>query len=250
MPVVDEDQCREWARDYAQRYGTALLQEQELMRQQGVSYATPRADAQAQALLGYPPQQHAPQPAPPGWLGQHTPSVHPARPKRSRILRPTLMAAAACLLLAVGLFVALPSIRAILPALPFDAGSQSGISQPDAVKPGGQQQARELDFKLPQQFAVAATDWDNGQSVYHLTVNRRGDVVMCIQEADDDYNKSRPLPDSIIIDGTAVPAVILDEFKLLRFEHGGLIYTLSCEDDPGILAALYRSIVDPANKRS
>jgi hypothetical protein len=234
MSEHDERILKEWANIYVETYGSSLLREREALRQQNVRYATPRADRLVKELS----------------QGQQ------GHKKRSKTPFFVASAAAACLVLFIGAFAVLSSIStSILPQSevaqspePDMGAAPEASAQGDSLQSDSMAELQPLDFNLPAQFSVASTRVDQGQSIYKLDNSLHDDVVLTMQQplGEDDGVAEM---DSVLIDGKTVPAIVQDEYKLLRFEDGGTLYTISCRDDLGTLATLYRSIVDPENKK-
>jgi hypothetical protein len=254
MSEHDDKVFKQLADAYVEQLGALLLDEQEALRQQNLSSATPRADRLIGSLVQDSQDTTAgtgSRPAAPGWGA-----------KRGKILPFATAAAAACLVLFVGAFALLTNLNNGALLWPDNAANSTpstsapNTSAPNASAPNASAsdaaqdswlELHPLDFNLPRQFTIAKTDWDNGQSVYTLDNTPHDDVVLTIQRHEPQSDWFTPM-DSVVIDGRQVPAIIKDEYKLLRFADEGTLYTLSCRDDLGTLAHLYRSIVDPQNK--
>ncbi|MDR1082889.1 MAG: hypothetical protein LBL27_03355, partial [Coriobacteriales bacterium] len=177
----------------------------------------------------------------------------------------------------VAWIVAIPSITAPLFTSPGDAVIDSSSSAPDVANPAPDTAEIPILFDLPADYRVAATDYDNGMSVYALESTTRGDVVLAMyreneQQADaasgaasdaasgaasedvaedvadaaSEGETTLAAMDEVLIDGTAVAAKVNEAYMLLTFEREGVWYTLSSRDDMGALAAFYRSIVRAA----
>jgi len=278
MQQLSEKDAKRLADAWAEREGSLLAAEVEVMRQQGVAYQTPRADhtarvldAQGVAPLVAPlvaPQGYAPPQGVP-WQGATLQGVPAAADsaavrgsKRARQRRVTAIvgfAAAACFIV-IALIVGVPAM--LQPSTGAHQGETAAEPGETAAEPGEtaaepgitepfDSQAMPLSFVLPAGYKVAATDFDNGVSLYALESPSHGDVQMAVCPADEDGGNAGaevpamavPKMDMVIIDGTAVPAKVDDSFMLLAFEHKGMSYTLSSRDDMGALVAFYRSIV-------
>ncbi len=217
MTSQDDRKLKEWAEGYAEQYGQTLLQEQRMLDEQRIAYATPRADARAKQL-----------------------TKKSRRPRRA----PFLAAAAALLLV----FVGASAVWTLLDNPLGGSFAPSSSSSPDensAASPADS--IRALDFTLPAQFSVASVELDNGETIYHLDNSLHDDAVLTIREPAGDTGWMQGL-DEITIDGTPVLAKLRDEYKLLTFESRGSLYTISCRDDIKTLSVLYRSVVESENK--
>jgi hypothetical protein len=243
MSEHDERILKEWANTYVEAYGSGLLREREAMRQQNVRYATPRADRLVRELSQ----------GQPGQPGQQD------RKKRSKAPLFVGAAAAACLVLFIGAFAVLGSISDVIlpPSQTVDntppgataPGENAAPGTPGATAPQDSwTELKPIGFNLPSQFTVAESKFDKGQSIYKLDNSLHDDVILTMQQPTGEDDGVAEM-DSVLIDGKAVPAIVQDEYKLLRFEDEGTLYTISCKDDLGTLATLYRSIVDPENKK-
>jgi hypothetical protein len=232
MKRLSENDSKRVAQAWAEQYGESLLAEVEAMREQEVSYQTPRADQVARSVAAR--------------------RGGPARRRRTAAF--IGLAAAACLVIVVGI-AGIPSLMAPPSTSPGDAVIDFSPPASDAAK-------IPISFDLPADYRVAATDYDNGMSLYTLESAARGDVVLTMyheneQQADAtaadaaadaaaESGSSFTPTDKVVIDGTAVPAKVDEAYMLLAFEHGGVRYTLSDRDDMGTLAAFYRAIVRAA----
>jgi hypothetical protein len=242
MSEHDERVFKQMADAYVEHQGTSLLGEHAAMRQQNVRYAMPRADKRVKELMQ---------------TGK----------RRSKTPYLATAAVAACLLLFVGSFAVITNIRdVVMPGsentsvmAPSQAPETSGDAalpptaaldelEGDSTTGRPWSELQPLDFYLPAQFSVASTKVDNGKSIYQLDNSMHDDVVLTIEQPDAQGDWSADM-DAVIIDGKPIPAIVKDEYKLLQFEDGGALYTISCRDDLGTLSALYRSIVDPGNKK-
>lgn len=210
MTDHDDEVFKRWADGYVDQYGRTLLQEQRNLDERAVDYATPRADARIRMLTG-----------------------QRSKPKRT----PLFVAAAALLVAFIGAGAAL---------FPLFSHTEDGFApsqSADVVSnpAGGDDTIHELDFVLPTRFSVASVESDRGETIYHLDNDLYDDAVLTIKDSGKDDGRSRDI-DTIMLDGTPVPAKLRDEYKLLTFTDGGLDYTISCRDDIATLASLYRSI--------
>ncbi|MDR1422604.1 MAG: hypothetical protein LBI64_07060 [Coriobacteriales bacterium] len=256
MSEHDDRILKKLADTYVERQGARLLDEQETLRQQNLRYATPRADRLVKDLTQSSRNDGT------GAVAGTTPATtlgtgtHTHAGVRRRRLPFIVSAAAACLVLFIGVLAVLTNLSMFTSLSPDatqnPAADPSSTSLPPALSPeqDSWSELRPLGFRLPVQFSVARTDWDNGQSIYVLDNTLHDDVVLTIQQpfAPGGQNDWSAEMDYVIIDGTTIPAVIRDEYKLLQFENEGAIYTISCRDDLATLASLYRSMVDPENK--
>ena len=164
------------------------------------------------------------------------------------------LAAAACLVF-VAVYFGVPALTQISSSAPPNAASQGpGISGPGTSGPQIAAQMLPLSFELPADYRMAASDYDNGMTLYTLESQERGDVVLTMFPADEQpagdaayggaaFGGSATSTKKLIIDGDAVPAFLDEAFMLLVFEYDDVYYTLSSRDDLGSLAAFYRSIV-------
>jgi len=224
MKQLSEKDSKLLAEAWADRYGASLAAEAEAMRQQGVSYQTPRAD---QAVLG---------------IANRRPGA--ARRRRRSVF--AVFAAAACLVL-VALVVGVPFLM-LSPTTESGAPTSSMPSDLAAPEPGAQMLP--ITFSLPADFRVAQKDFDNGVSLYTLESPQYGDVVLAMHPEDGlglgamGDSGALPVPmDEVVIDGAVVSAKVVDAYMLLVFQHGEVHYTLSSRDNMGALVAFYRSIV-------
>jgi hypothetical protein len=239
MKQLSENDSKRVAQTWAEQYGESLLAEIETMREQGVSYQTPRADQAVRSV-----------------------SVRRGRPARRRRTAMFMgLAAAACLVIVVGI-VTIPSLMAPPFTSPGDA-TKSGDAVIDSSPPAPDAAKIPISFDLPAGYRVAASDYDNGMSLYTLRSTAHGDVVLAMypeneQQADAgvanapatdaaaENEASFAALDEVLIDGTTVPAKVDEAYMLLTFEYEGVHYTLSDRDDMGALAAFYRAIVRAA----
>lgn len=138
-------------------------------------------------------------------------------PRRRRWLMPVL-AAAACLVL----LLAVPSLL------------RNQAQQP--------LQPLALTFMLPDNFTVASIDYDDGQTVYKLDDMLQDDVVLTLQHdegAPADYDGMLQIP----IGGVTTYARSTNDYHLLLFSYGDVLYTLSCRYDINTLVALCQAAV-------
>ncbi|MDR1358615.1 MAG: hypothetical protein LBJ48_04600 [Coriobacteriales bacterium] len=226
MKQLSENDARRVAEAWVEQYGMSLLAEGETMRAQGVSYPTPRADKVVRRV----PSQQSRQ--------QSRPARH-ARHRQTALI--TTLAAAACLLLVVWV--------ASIPSLMAPPSTSSSDATLDSLAPAPVGAKLPLSFDLPADYRVAASDYDNGMSVYALESETRSAVVLTMyptseQPADaTERENSFATMEEVLIDGKPVPAKIDLSYSMLTFEHEGVHYTVSNRDDMGTLAAFYRSIV-------
>jgi hypothetical protein len=225
----DDGVFKRLADSYVERQGSKLLNEQDALRQQNLKYATPRANKLVKNLV----------------RGGKDRGMGARRNKRPLF---ATAAAAACLVLLIGAFAVFTNRGTVAFLKPDSAQNPTLNSSAPSTLQDSWSILQPLDFNLPSQFSVVNTDWDNGQSIYKLNSTMHDDVVLTIQQWGGQDDWYTPM-DRVTIDGRAVPATIKDEYKLLRFVDEGALYTISCRDDLGTLANLYRSIVDPENKK-
>jgi hypothetical protein len=229
MKQLSENDSKRVAQAWAEQYGKSLLTEAEAMREQGVSYQTPRADQAARSVAAR--------------------RGRPARRRRTAMFMG--LAAAACLVIVAGI-----AGISSLPIAPFTGPDDAAV---DSLPPASDATKIPISFDLPAGYRVTATDYDNGTSLYTLRSTTHGDVVLAMSpeneqgtdavtgaapaDADAESETSFGAMDEVVIDGTAVPAKVDEAYMLLAFEHEGVRYTLSDRDDMGALAAFYRVIV-------
>ncbi len=230
MTDRDDKVYKKWADGYVEQYGQTLLNEQKMLDEQRISYAMPHADARIRQLAK-----------------ESRRGTRLKRSKRSR-RAPFFAAAAALLLVFIGASTVWTLMNTpLLDVLAPSQGSSTQGSPTDTGPTNSSDTIRPLDFTLPAQFSVASVEWDNGETIYHLDNRLYDDAVLTIREPERDTSWMQGL-DEIIIDGTAVPAKLRDEYKLLTFVNGGTLYTISCRDDIETLSTLYRSITAAGNQ--
>jgi hypothetical protein len=210
MTAKDEEVFKRLADSYVERYGADLLSEQRALEQSGVTVALPRADARVKRL------------------------AHER--KRKTRTRTLFAAAAACLIMAVGSF-------AVLDNVPLDSHAPSDSAPPSTAgnAPSSQDTLVPLSFNLPGRFTVASSMLDRGTSIYHLDDEQGDDVVLTIRNASKTPVDTEDTEDlePITVGDTTVDGKVRNEYKLLVFEHDGLLYTMSCRDSLGTLIELY-----------
>lgn len=215
---------RKLARTWAEEEGRALLYERDIRNRQGPAVLLPRADARIKAYVG--------------------------AQRAKRRSRNAWIAVAACL----AVYLALP--QALIAAR--DAGGAGGgpasvTASVDMQAPaaGGsalapmtntQTEPIPIPFNVPERFSVVSASEDNGAFVYYVARDNGDDAVVTVDGTGGGAARIAGLPDTVMIDGAAVPAKVAADYKLLGFEKDGEVYTLSCRNDVGTLAALYRGI--------
>jgi len=202
-----DDEMKRIAGRWAELEGQRLLAERDALNRDGVRLLLPRADAQVQQLLRRP------------------------KPNRAQRRRRMWTAIAACL----AVYLILP--HALLAAR--DAGGASAPQDAAAAEP------IPIPFHVPEHYAVLSASMDNGVGVYYIAHEDGDDVVVTVDgqgggEADD----AAAFPETVVIDGTPVEAKVRADYKMLTFERDGAVYTLSCREELGTLAALYRTICE------
>lgn len=228
-----EDQVfKKLADAYAEQHGRSLLQEQHALEAQRIGYATPRADERVRQLAG---------------KGRRT-------SRRKGISRLPYFAAAAAVLL---VFIGVPALLASQGVNPFalfeqtqnsasvegDSGNSSPSSSDSTPPSSSADSILPLSFTLPAQFSVASVEADRRETIYHLHNELHDDVVLSVSASEGEGAEAHEM-DEVFIEGTLVAAKIRDEFKLLSFESGDLLYTISCRDDLATLSALYQAITE------
>ena len=201
---------RQIANNYAETYGRSLISEVHVMEQQNVRYMLPRADARIKKLTG-------------GGNGF----------KRAIRIASTI---AACFILVLTVTLVVNRVGDETPG--SDAPTSESIGLPDWT------QVQPLSFVLPTEFDVDDRDIDNGMTIYRLESSDYSDydnVVLTMQDPAEQSGTYNHM-EALIVNGVSVPAKVDDNYKLITFENEGIRYTLTCEDDLGTLAYLYRSI--------
>ena len=226
------------ARLFARKEGESLLAEANELRQQNISYLTPRADKTVKGLL-----------------------TRQRGPKQRNALF-GICAAAACIAITIRIFSGIPggsepsrvtenmSDAPSAPPATAESPESSGPSDlfdlDEGTSPLWTDEILPITFTLPSDYEVTKEEFDNGMSIYRLESETRGDVVLTMHYEDSPAGGSGPEAwlgfDEVIIDGAVVPAKVQGSYMLLAFEQGGLRYTLSSKDDLGALTAFYRSI--------
>ncbi|MDR1798176.1 MAG: hypothetical protein LBR44_12230 [Clostridiales Family XIII bacterium] len=195
---------------WAELEGQRLLAERDALNRDGVRLLLPRADAQVQQLLRRP------------------------KPNRAQRRRRMWTAIAACL-----------AVYLILPHALLAARDAGGASAPQDAASTSSAAAEPIPipFHVPEHYAVLSASMDNGVGVYYIAHEDGDDVVVTV--APEEEGAAAPgevMPDEVEIDGETVAAAVTPDYKMLSFEKGGDVYTLSCREDMGTLAALYREL--------
>jgi hypothetical protein len=155
MKQLSENDSKRVAQAWAEQYGASLLAEAEEMRRQEVSYQTPRADQAVRRISS---------------RRGRAAGRRPTGRRRAAVL--ATVAAAACLVV-VAWFAGIPSLLE-----PPSMGPSDAVVDPSTSTPPGEMIP--ISFDLPADYRVAATDYDNGTSLYTLKSATHGDVVLAM----------------------------------------------------------------------
>jgi len=148
--------------------------------------------------------------------------------KRRVVLLASAAAAAVLALLAVWL----------IPAVRKASETEIVYMNPNEAPP---QEILELNFVLPEGTEVVSTELKNGKTVHTLSDSRYGEIIVTMELPGPD-NPDFSKMERLLIDGTQVPANIGAQTKMIAFEHGGIVYTVTTQGETAALFSIYRAI--------
>lgn len=193
------------ANQYVERYGMALRDEMEQLESGKVRYTmTPATDQKIR---------------------------NAGKSKRNRYIN-IIVALAACI-----------TILLVVPRVvrwgASDGSDSSGPVEPPSTSDSDGLTATELlplNVDLPDNFSIEDAKLDRGKTIYYLADKMQDDVVVTMEETDgEDWYKSLR---EIDLDGGTGYAESSENYQMLVFEQGGILYTLTCEHDLNTLVDL------------
>lgn len=102
------------------------------------------------------------------------------------------------------------------------------------------QMAPNMDFELPDQYAVTGFTQEEGKAIYYLEHDAAGEIVVEIEQGGQLKNENFEV---VSINGIDVYTLFTGEEQLLTFKKNDLLYTLCCSQDADSLMSLAGSIL-------
>lgn len=200
----DEDIYRQIAQSYQQQSGEQLHRQRQLLEQA-------------------PPSEQ--------WPTQRMDAVVRDKTRgnrRRKVIRLTA-AVAACFLLVV----LAPLMVRLFSTQQNDAAKENQAEGIMEIAP--------LSFTLPDNLSVAATEQDQGMTIYYLDDTQKDPVVMQLESTETAELQTEGLVE-IELEGQRVYAAATDSYNLLTFEYDETVYTLTCAHDINTLTGICMSL--------
>lgn len=226
----NDDIFRQIAGQYTEKFGEALLEENEQLTRVCADAEMAGEDAAAEEMIRNLDHK-----------------VYSGVTKRRRGMVQMIVAAAACLVFVM----VIPFAGRFIQKDFYDTGNHMEESTakseelPDAMGDAAEAlppAAMPIAFQLPENLTVKQVKEDNGMTIYQLSDCYQDDVVLQMEEDRGE------LPDqsltAIELDGSIVYGTSQDRYQKICFSSSGVTYTLTCRYDINTLTSLCKNILN------